>query len=88
MIDPVLVAVEVPLVGDARLKNWAKIVDSVDEARSSGYAFGGYFVSTGGVQDVPSGAVMIVYGEQGSRANPRQEVRVYRVNSDGTLSHE
>lgn len=88
MRDEVLVAVEVPLVGDPRLKNWAKVVDSVDESRSTGYAFGGYFISAGGVQDVPAGAVLIVYGEKGSRANPRPEVKVYTVNSDATISHE
>lgn len=83
-----MVAVEVPLVGDARLKNWAKVVESVDDSRSTGYAFGGYFIAAGGVQDVPADSVMIVYGEKGSRANPRPEVRVYTVNRDGTLSHE
>jgi hypothetical protein len=88
MPEPVLVPVEVPLVGDARLKNWAKVVDSVDESRSTGYAFGGYFIAAGGIQDVPAGATMIVYGEKGSRANPRPEVKVYTVNADGTLSHE
>ena len=86
--DAVLVPVEVPLVGDARLKNWAKVVESVDDSRSTGYAFGGYFVAAGGVQDVPAGAVLIVYGEKGSRANPRPEAKVYVVNSDGTLTHE
>ena len=86
--DPILVAVEVPLVGDARLKSWAKVVDSVDDSRSTGYAFGGYFIAAGGIQDVPAGSALIVYGEKGSRANPRPEVKVYRVNADGTLSHE
>jgi hypothetical protein len=88
MSEDVLVAVEVPLVGDARLKNWAKVVDSVDESRSSGYAFGGNFIATGGIQDVPAGSVLIVYGEKGSRGNPRPEVKVYTANSDGTLTHE
>jgi hypothetical protein len=88
MTEPPLVAVEVPLVGDARLKSWAKIVDSVDDSRSSGWAFDGAFIATGGIQDVPAGSVVIVYGEKGSRANPRPEVRVYTANADGTLSHE
>jgi len=87
-MEDLLVAVDIPLVGDARLRNWAKVVDSVDDSRSSGYAFGGYFVSAGGIQDVPAGATLIVYGERGSQANPRPEVRVYTVNSDGTLDHE
>ena len=88
MTESPLVAVEVPLVGDPRLKNWAKVVESVDDSRSGGYAFGGYFVSAGGIQDVPSGATLIVYGEKGSRARPRPSARVYTINPDGTLSHE
>lgn len=83
-----LVAVDVPLVGDERHKNWAKVVDSVDTSRSSGWAFDGAFVAAGGVQDVPAGAVLLVYGERGSRANPQSSARVYTVNPDGTLSFE
>lgn len=88
MGEQVLVAVDVPLVGDERHKNWAKVVDSVDSSRSSGWAFDGAFVSAGGVQDVPAGSVLLVYGERGSRANPQSTARVYTVNADGTLSLE
>ena len=52
------VPVEVPLLGDERHKNWAKVVDSVDQARASGWAFGGSFVATGGIQDLPMGATL------------------------------
>jgi hypothetical protein len=83
-----LVAVEVPLVGDARHKNWAKIVENVDESKSSGWAFDGAFIAAGGIQDVPVGSVVMVYGERGSRANPQIEARVFVANGDGTLSHE
>ncbi len=83
-----IVAVEVPLVGDARHKNWAKIVENVDETKSSGWAFDGEFIATGGIQDVPVGSILMVYGEKGSRANPQIEVRVFLANGDGTLSHE
>ena len=86
--DAPLVAIEVPQVGDDRRKNWAKIVAAVDERRSSGWAFEGEFIATGGVQDVPTGSVLLVYGERGSRVNPQMEARVYTVNGDGTLSHE
>jgi hypothetical protein len=82
------VAVDVPLVGDTRHKNWAKIIARVDESKSSGWAFDGEFIAAGGVQDVPVGAVLMVYGERGSRANPQVEARVYTANADGTLSHE
>ncbi|HEX2370146.1 MAG TPA: hypothetical protein VHM94_13025 [Acidimicrobiia bacterium] len=88
MDDVVLVAVEVPLIGDERHKNWAKVVTNVDGSRRSGWAFEGDFVATGGVQDVPAGSVLLVYGERGSRANPQIEARVYRANSDGTLTLE
>lgn len=33
------------------------------------------------------GAVVLVYGERGSRANPQVEARVYVANGDGTLTH-
>lgn len=82
-----LVAVEVPLVGDERHKNWAKVVHDVDDSKSSGWAFVGDFIAAGGVQDVPAGAVLLVYGERGSRARPQSEARVYLANPDGTLTH-
>lgn len=85
---PPVVAVDIPEVGDERLKSWAKVVDSVDETKSSGWAFVGEFIATGGIQDVAAGSVVIVYGERGSRANPRPLASVYTVNSDATLSFE
>lgn len=85
-MDQVLVAVEVPLVGDERHKNWAKVVHSVDPGKASGWAYEGDFVATGGIQDIPAGSVLLVYGERGSRANPQIEARVYRVNADATLT--
>jgi hypothetical protein len=88
MDDRLLVAVDIPLVGDERHKNWAKVVESVDTARASGWAFEGPFVAAGGIQDVPMGSVLLVYGERGSRANPQITARVYRVNADSTISLE
>lgn len=88
MEHPVLVAVEVPQTGDERHKNWAKVVDSVDTGKSSGWAFEGVFIATGGIQDVPAGSVLLIYGERGSRANPQIEARVYTVNPDATLTLE
>jgi hypothetical protein len=81
-----LVAVEVPLIGDSRLKNWGKIVANVDETKSNGWAYDGEFIAVGGVQDVPVGSVLMIYGERGSRANPQIEARVFVANGDGTLS--
>jgi len=88
MVEQVLVAVEVPLVGDERHKNWAKAVDSVDTSKTSGWAYDGAFVATGGIQDVPAGSVLLVYGERGSRASPQIAAKVYLVNSDATLTLE
>lgn len=88
MEQQVLVAVDIPLVGDERHKNWAKVVDNVDSSRSSGWAFDGGFVAAGGIQDVPAGSILLVYGERGSRANPQSAARVYTVNSDATLTLE
>lgn len=88
MDDRVLVAVDVPLVGDERHKNWAKVVENVDTSKSSGWAFDGPFVSAGGIQDLPAGSVLMVYGERGSRANPQSSARVYTVNADATLTFE
>lgn len=86
MDEPVLVAVEIPQLGDERRKNWAKTVINVDDSLATGWAFDGEFIATGGIQDVPAGAVVLVYGERGSRANPAIEARVYTVNNDATLS--
>ena len=86
MEEPLLVPVDVPLVGDERRKNWAKIVTNVDETLASGWAFEGDFIATGGIQDVPIGSIILSYGERGSRTNPQVEVRVLRVNADGTTT--
>jgi hypothetical protein len=88
MSDRVLVPVNVPMVGDERHKNWAKIVESVDSSKASGWAYEGPFVATGGIQDVPMGGVLLVYGERGSRSNPQITAHVYLINGDGTISLE
>ena len=87
MDQPILVAVDVPLVGDERRKNWAKIVTGVDDTLGTGWAYEGEFIATGGIQDVPVGSIILSYGERGSRANPQIEARVLRVNNDATISH-
>jgi len=84
----VTVPVNVPLVGDERHKNWAKIIYSVDTSKDSGWAFEGEFIAVGGIQDVPAGAVLIVYGERGSRTNPQIAAQVFTVNADATLTSQ
>ena len=86
MDEMILVPVDVPIVGDERRKNWAKIVTNVDESLASGWAFEGDFIATGGIQDVPIGSIILAYGEKGSRNNPQVEARVLVVNSDGTVT--
>jgi hypothetical protein len=82
----VTVAIDVPLVGDARLKNWAKVVRSINTGQTGGWAYEGEFIATGGIQDVEAPCVVLVYGEHGSRGNPRPEAQVFLANTDGTLS--
>ncbi len=88
MDGSVIVAVDIPLAGDERHKNWAKVVVNVDTSKSSGWAFDGSFVAAGGIQDVPAGSVLLVYGERGSRGNPQSMAKVYTVNADATLTLE
>ena len=45
-------------------------------------------MATGGIQDIPAGSVLLVYGERGSRGNPQIAAKVYSVNSDATLTLE
>lgn len=84
----VTVPVDVPLVGDERRKNWAKVVHGVDDSKDSGWAYLGEFIAVGGIQDVPVGSVLLVYGERGSRANPQISAQVFSVNGDGSLTGE
>lgn len=77
---------EIPLLGDERRKNWAKIVHNVDPSKASGWAYEGDFIAVGGIQDVPVGSVVLVYGEKGSRTNPVPEAAVFTANADGTMS--
>ena len=85
-LTEILIAVDIPLLGDERRKNWAKVVQNVDEQKASGWAFEGDFIAVGGIQDIPVGAVILVYGERGSRANPQSLAAVYVTNADGTLT--
>ena len=51
------VAVEVPLLGDDRGKNWAKVVTNVDPSLASGWAYEGEFIASGGKVYLPVPAV-------------------------------
>lgn len=80
------VAVDVPQLGDDRGKNWAKVVTNVDGSLASGWAYEGAFIASGGLQDVPVGSVVLVYGERGSRDRPIINAKVFTANGDGTLT--
>ncbi len=64
MNGPVIVAIDVPLVGDERRKHWAKVVSNVDQSKSDGWAFDGEFIADGGIQDIEAPSVLLVYGER------------------------
>ncbi|MGH8924567.1 MAG: hypothetical protein ACRDWA_08050 [Acidimicrobiia bacterium] len=83
-----LVAVSVPQLGDARRRHWAKVVTSVDETKATGWAYAGDFVADGGTQDLPVGALLLLYGERGSSANPQSLAALYSVGADSTLTLE
>lgn len=74
------------MVGDTRLKHWAKVVHNVDETKVGGWAFDGEFIAAGGIQDIPAGSVVVVYGERGSRANPQSQAQVFVANADATVT--
>ena len=85
---PPPVAVDVPRLGDDRGRNWAKVVTNVDRSLATGWAYEGTFIAAGGIQDVPVGSVVLVYGERGSRDRPVITAKVFTANNDGTLTTE
>lgn len=88
MSSSILIPVHVPQLGDQRRRHWAKLVTAVDAAKSSGWAFVGEFVADGGIQDLPVGGVLLLYGERGGQSNPRAEAHLYRIGVDATLTLE
>ena len=87
-MSSVLVPVRVPQLGDERRRHWAKLVTAVDTSKSSGWAYVGEFVADGGIQDLPAGGVLLVYGERGGQQNPRPEASLYTIGSDASLTLE
>jgi hypothetical protein len=83
-----LVAVVVPQLGNARRRHWAKLVTGVDSSKATGWAYTGPFVADGGIQDVPAGGILLLYGERGSQANPQPEAALYSIGADSTLTIE
>lgn len=87
-VGEMIVAVSVPQLGDARRRHWAKLVTEVDESKATGWAYQGEFVADGGTQDVPVGALLLLYGERGSSANPQPVAALYSVGADSSLTLE
>ena len=48
----------------------------------------GDFVADGGTQDLPVGALLLLYGERGSSGNPQSLAALYSVGADSTLTLE
>lgn len=88
MSESIIVAVTVPQLGDSRRRHWAKLVTSVDESKSTGWAYQGDFVGDGGVQDLPVGGLLLLYGEKGSSSNPQSLAALFTVGADRTLTLE
>ncbi|MBT8199744.1 MAG: hypothetical protein KJO36_04420 [Acidimicrobiia bacterium] len=86
MMGQVVVPIDVPIIGDERRKNWAKIVSNVDPDKSDGWAYEGDFIDVGGIVDLATPAVLLIYGEKGSRTNPQIEAGAYVANTDGSIT--
>jgi hypothetical protein len=87
-VGEALVAVMVPQLGDGRRRHWAKVVTGVDESKASGWAYEGSFVADGGIQDLPIGSLLLLYGERGGAPNPRPLAALYSVGADSALTLE
>lgn len=87
-MSSVLVPVHVPQLGDERRRHWAKLVTGVDTSKSSGWAYVGDFVADGGIQDLPIGGILLVYGERGGPSNSRPEANLYTIGADASLTLE
>jgi hypothetical protein len=84
----ILVAVNVPQLGDARRRHWAKVVTAVDTGKTTGYAYVGPFIADGGIQDLPAGGILLLYGERGGQTNPLPEAQLFTIGADATLTLE
>ena len=73
--------IDVPRIGEARFKQWAKTVASVDTERTTGYAFEGEFIFQ--LAELHVGTYMLAFGSEGTRAKNTPLVVLYRVTTDG-----
>lgn len=62
-----------------KLKKWAKIVKSVDQSKSNGYAFVGDFINAEQKYELEIGTYIMQYGEFYSET----KVRLLQVTADG-----
>lgn len=77
-----VVKVQIPPPRD-RWKSWAKLLQRVDTSRKDGYAFKGPWLRRGRLDELPAGALVLLYDEVGSRRYHRPYMQVVRVQPDG-----
>jgi len=86
-----VVKVKMPKQPDARWRSWCKVLKGVDITKSNGYAFDGDFLPCSNrraavYKELPVGALILHYAEEGSRKYHLPVVRLYRVEVDGSLT--
>lgn len=81
-----LVKVQIPPARDLRWRSWAKLVEGVDRSKKDGYAFTGRFLQRGRLDELPAGALVLLYDERGSRRYHQPCVTLQQVGGDGSLS--
>jgi hypothetical protein len=74
--------VEIQYEGDSRFKKWAKVLKSVDQSKSNGYAFQGDFINSGKAE-LEIGTYILFYGEKGSMKYHDPMVSVQKVTENG-----
>lgn len=70
---------------DTRFQSWAKVVESVDQNKTNGYAFRGEFINEGDVEIEIKPTVFLTMTTRGSRKYQTRTYNVIVMNADGTL---
>lgn len=80
-----LVKVSIPPPADRRYRSWGRLIEGVDRKKRDGYAFLGPWVRRGRLEELPAGALVLLYDQVGSRRHHEPRVRVMRVQADSSL---
>jgi len=87
LYDEILARVaEVEGEPDSRFRHWVKRVDSVDQNKTSGYAFAGEFINEGTVEVEIKPSVYLVKTVRGSRKYQTATYNVVVMDQDGNLT--